>query len=401
MANWLGEDPPPVWVDPHHRTMYRESSSQFPPYPTRNFPPSDQINNVTPPNVFTGMSHEAQIRHGKIQSLLNKTLGPEQIANRPGGGGAKLTYLEGWKAINLANEVFGYNGWFTDIKYLEADFIDYDPDTKRYSMGVTAIVRVRLQDGASHEDVGYGKLENTKSKADGLDKVRRASPSSLLKTARLNAFPRRRQCKKEAVTDGLKRALRHFGKLLGNCLYDKHYLEGLARMKAPKVRPSRLLRSCLPSPELVTLYRNSPSSTSPQFTSRTKTTSPSRTSLSRPIPPPSLSRPLPPQHRCSRLLRRLKSTLSRRMGTRRSTHRPWSEREKEEEQDSLALRQLAQPPEEEVVPPPRTRTRTFANRPPPLPPCLRDLLPDAPPLSPSRSPTRWSARAPPRRSNSH
>ncbi|GAA5930230.1 hypothetical protein JCM1841_000610 [Sporobolomyces salmonicolor] len=211
MANWLGEDPPPVWVDPHHRTMYRESSSQFPPYPTRNFPPSDQINNVTPPNVFTGMSHEAQIRHDKIQSLLNKTLGPEQIANRPGGGGAKLTYLEGWKAINLANEVFGYNGWFTDIKYLEADFIDYDPDTKRYSMGVTAIVRVRLQDGASHEDVGYGKLENTKSKADGLDK-----------------------CKKEAVTDGLKRALRHFGKLLGNCLYDKHYLEGLARMKAPK-----------------------------------------------------------------------------------------------------------------------------------------------------------------------
>ncbi|GAA5901361.1 hypothetical protein JCM5296_006769 [Sporobolomyces johnsonii] len=210
MANWLGEDPPRLWADPHHRSMYREPSSQFPPHPTRTFPPSE-ISNVTQPNAFTGLSNEAQTRHDKIQSLLNKTLGPEQIANRPGGGGAKLTYLEGWKAINLANEVFGYNGWFTDIKYLEADFIDYDPDTKRYSMGVTAIIRVRLQDGASHEDVGYGKLENTKSKADGLDK-----------------------CKKEAVTDGLKRALRHFGKLLGNCLYDKHYLEGLARMKAPK-----------------------------------------------------------------------------------------------------------------------------------------------------------------------
>lgn len=38
-------------------------------------------------------------------------------------------------------------------------------------MGVTAIVRVRLPDGASHEDIGYGKLENTKSKGDGLDKV--------------------------------------------------------------------------------------------------------------------------------------------------------------------------------------------------------------------------------------
>jgi len=31
------------------------------------------------------------------------------------------------------------------------------------------------------------------------------------------------QCKKEAVTDALKRTLRNFGNLLGNCLYDKEY----------------------------------------------------------------------------------------------------------------------------------------------------------------------------------
>lgn len=39
-------------------------------------------------------------------------------------------------------------------------------------------MRVSLPDGASHEDVGYGKLENTKSKADGLDKVRRGFTKS-------------------------------------------------------------------------------------------------------------------------------------------------------------------------------------------------------------------------------
>lgn len=44
---------------------------------------------------------------------------------------------------------------------------------------MTAIVRVRLQDGASHEDVGYGKLENSKSKADALDKVRPPSLTPL------------------------------------------------------------------------------------------------------------------------------------------------------------------------------------------------------------------------------
>ncbi|GAA6055932.1 hypothetical protein NBRC10513_004960 [Rhodotorula toruloides] len=216
MANWLGEDPPGPWQSPHARTMYREPTHAAPAYPTRTFAPSDSIPPsaaVFTPNSLTGMSDEAQERHAKMQAMLNKSLGPEHITSRPGGGGTKLSYLEGWRAINIANEVFGYNGWFTDIKYLEADFIDYNPETARYNMGVTAIVRVRLQDGASHEDVGYGKLENAKSKADGLDK-----------------------CKKEAVTDALKRALRHFGKLLGNCLYDKSYLQTMANMKAPKAK---------------------------------------------------------------------------------------------------------------------------------------------------------------------
>lgn len=75
-------------------------------------------------------------------------------------------------------------------------------------------MRVWLRDGGGHEDVGYGKLENTKSKADGLDK-----------------------CKKEAVTDALKRTLRNFGSVLGNCLYDKHYTAEIGKMKAPKVSP--------------------------------------------------------------------------------------------------------------------------------------------------------------------
>lgn len=209
MANWLGDDPPGPWQSLHARTMYREPTHAAPGYPTRTFAPSELIPPsaaVYTPNSFTGMSDEAQERHAKMQAMLNKSLGPEHITNRPGGGGTKLSYLEGWRAINIANEVFGYNGWFTDIKYLEADFvratlasrpsvvltwgsstfrpprsqIDYNPETARYNMGVTAIVRVRLQDGASHEDVGYGKLENAKSKADGLDKVRSLTLSEWL-----------------------------------------------------------------------------------------------------------------------------------------------------------------------------------------------------------------------------
>jgi DNA repair and recombination protein RAD52 len=107
-----------------------------------------------------------------IQAKLNKRLGPEYVSQRPApGGGPKLTYVEGWKIIGLANEVFGYNGWCSTVTKIETDFVDMDPETRRYNIGVTAIVKVTLKDGTCHEDVGYGTGENMKSKGAALDKV--------------------------------------------------------------------------------------------------------------------------------------------------------------------------------------------------------------------------------------
>nr|XP_055171514.1 DNA repair protein RAD52 homolog isoform X3 [Nyctereutes procyonoides] len=63
------------------------------------------------------------------------------------------------------------------------------------------------RDGSYHEDVGYGVSEGLKSKALSLEKAR-----------------------KEAVTDGLKRALRSFGNALGNCILDKDYLRSLNKL---------------------------------------------------------------------------------------------------------------------------------------------------------------------------
>jgi DNA repair and recombination protein RAD52 len=107
-----------------------------------------------------------------LQAKLNQKLGPEFISQRPGpGGGPKLTYAEGWKIINLANEVFGYNGWSSTIVSLNTDFIDFIEASGRYNVGVTAIVRVTLRDGTFHEDIGYGLLDNGKQKGAALDKV--------------------------------------------------------------------------------------------------------------------------------------------------------------------------------------------------------------------------------------
>ncbi len=69
-------------------------------------------------------------------------------------------------------------------------------------------MRVTLRDGTYHEDIGYGHMENCKGKAAAFEKA-----------------------KKEGTTDALKRALRNFGNVLGNCIYDKDYLSKVTKIK--------------------------------------------------------------------------------------------------------------------------------------------------------------------------
>jgi DNA repair and recombination protein RAD52 len=48
------------------------------------------------------------------------------------------------------------------------------------------------------------------------------------------------QAQKEAVTDGIKRCLRNFGNVLGNCLYDKDYNREVGKVKVQPVSPDAL-----------------------------------------------------------------------------------------------------------------------------------------------------------------
>ncbi|XP_068950452.1 DNA repair protein RAD52 homolog isoform X2 [Petaurus breviceps papuanus] len=148
-----------------------------------------------------------------IQNALRQRLGPEYISSRQAGGGQKVCYIEGHRVISLANEMFGYNGWAHSITQQNVDFVDLN--NGKFYVGVCAFVKVQLKDGSYHEDVGYGVSEGLKSKALSLEKAR-----------------------KEAVTDGLKRALRCFGNALGNCILDKDYLRSLNTL--PRQFPSEL-----------------------------------------------------------------------------------------------------------------------------------------------------------------
>ncbi|THC94452.1 hypothetical protein EYZ11_006055 [Aspergillus tanneri] len=117
-----------------------------------------------------------------LQARLDKKLGPEYISSRPGAAGQRVHYLSADKCINLANEVFGFNGWSSSIQNIQIDFFGFVRDSK-------------------------GNLEGW-SLSRAFEKA-----------------------KKEGTTDALKRALRNFGNVLGNCIYDKDYVSKVTKVK--------------------------------------------------------------------------------------------------------------------------------------------------------------------------
>ncbi|EPB82174.1 DNA repair and recombination protein RAD52 [Mucor circinelloides 1006PhL] len=155
----------------------------------------------------------------RLSETLKKSLGPEYISNRAGPAG-RQSYLNGGVAIQLANEIFGFDGWSSEIKNTTVDYIDVD-ENKRASVGVSVTMRITLKDGTYREDIGYASSQNSPNKGIAIDKARKA-----------------------ATTDAVKRTLKNFGNALGNCLYDKSYLQGVIQMGSPQVKfsPANLYR---------------------------------------------------------------------------------------------------------------------------------------------------------------
>ena len=146
-------------------------------------------------HVFTGDEMS------RISELLDRKLESAEVSSRKGPGGRRLSYITGHKVIELANSIFGFNGWSSAVRREVIDRVD--KNGHRYDVGAHAIVRVTLRDGCYREDVGYGT---------GMDRNKSNATENALK---------------EAVTDATKRCMRMFGSKLGNCLYDKSYLEDL------------------------------------------------------------------------------------------------------------------------------------------------------------------------------
>lgn len=144
-----------------------------------------------------------------VLGALSCSLGPEFVSRRSGPGGMKLSYLKATDAIRMANHVFGNNGWCSELGDMS---ITVDKKDKVIVHAqVKAKVTVFWPDGSttSHEDYGCGGGVPQK-----------------------DLGPAREQAIKEAASDAVKRALRMFGEVLGNCLYDQDYLKWVEANRA-------------------------------------------------------------------------------------------------------------------------------------------------------------------------
>lgn len=131
----------------------------------------------------------------KVCEQLAKPL-PSDIIKSRTQAGARLDYIEGWRAIEVANEVFGFGGWSCEVVSVQVLHSERGGEKGNYSHVVRVHARVRV--GAVTRD-GIGV---------GVGAARDAAIAIEL-------------AEKAAETDAQKRALKSFGNRFGLALYDK------------------------------------------------------------------------------------------------------------------------------------------------------------------------------------
>lgn len=152
-----------------------------------------------------------------VGEQLDEFLGPEYLSYRRGEGNRMFAYLEGHEVFDLLNGIFGWRSWKSQVVSTEVDYANMSNGGK-WNVGLACTVRVTVvgkgkEGEAWREDVGYGTIENAPGQGKAMEK-----------------------CRKEATTDGMKRAARQFGKATGGCLYNKEYLDRVKKVKGPMSR---------------------------------------------------------------------------------------------------------------------------------------------------------------------
>lgn len=129
------------------------------------------------------------------ETMLQEKLHESHVKQRPGAHGKKLSYVSGDYAIATANRIFGFGKW-----------------------GYRVVSK-------SHETVGEKDYYTADIELCVIG-CPFPFPGEGVGVPRDNTIEQHEKARKEAVTDALKRALRHFGDQFGLSLYDEdNYIE--------------------------------------------------------------------------------------------------------------------------------------------------------------------------------
>jgi DNA repair and recombination protein RAD52 len=165
---------------------------------------------VKPEEFSRGIEQPARVSAfpAEVVAELRKPLDPNRIRRREGSGGRSLEYLAGHDVKRRANELFGFGMWgyvVQDLTEISAVEVSSSQNKPGWYVGYRALVEVWIMDDHGmplrYSDVGYG------------DGVEYRGPQSRITACELAS--------KEAVTDGLKRALTGLGDQFGLILYAK------------------------------------------------------------------------------------------------------------------------------------------------------------------------------------
>lgn len=134
----------------------------------------------------------------EVKRLLQKPLDPANV--KPPAPGKYGEYIEGWKTIEEANRIFGFDGWTRETVEMVV-VCEYETTVGRdnkpgWAVGYRAKVRVNVG-GVIREGTAVG---------NGVS---------------VQLYDAHESAAKEAETDAMKRALMTFGYPLGLALYDK------------------------------------------------------------------------------------------------------------------------------------------------------------------------------------
>lgn len=135
------------------------------------------------------------------------------------GTGSKFYYYSGNTVIDLANKIFGEDGW--SCKIIEKPKVtQQEEESGKWKITCECTMRVTLRNGAYREATGGDQMIN-KNKGEAI----------------INA-------KKAAETDALKRCMKLFGNKLGLILSDKGFIEDIKvevkLLKNPKVDVNKI-----------------------------------------------------------------------------------------------------------------------------------------------------------------